>query len=708
MIYQYFHWYTPGGGTLWNTIKNDATNLDNKGVTAVWFPPAYKGNAGANDVGYGVYDMYDLGEFNQKGSIATKYGTKQQYLDAIAALHAKGIQSYGDIVMNHKIGADSTEWVNAVTVNSGNRNTVTSATQNIQVWTKFDYPGRANQYSSFKWNASHFDGVDWAQNLSSNAIWRFASKGWDWEVDTENGNYDYLMGADVDFDNAAVDAEYKAWALWYMNTAGLDGLRIDAVKHIKFSWFNGWLDYLRGQKGNFFAVGEYVAGDVNRLNNFITVTGGRMSLFDFPLHYRMVEAGNSSGGYDMRTIFDNTLTAVNPTKSVPFVDNHDTQPLQALASPVAAWFKPIAYALILTRQSGYPMVFWADEFGATYTDGGRTGTIAAVPKLAKIMEVRKKYAYGTQTDYFNDPNIIGWTRQGTTTEPGSGLAALVSDGAGGSKTMYVGTKFAGKTFTDYTGNTAGTVTIGSTGYGTFSVNGGSIALWVPSAAQPTNPTTTIRIVYDTGLGNSMFVRGSLSPLVWTGGAACTWTTGNVWVYTTNLIDAGAPFEFKALINDNRWSDGANFAGTGGQTVTVYPTYNGNFYDVMDNIGVNWAVSGGTTAKKWYQGAGFAAANATSTESQLTQKTAMNKNGTVVTLSFKYKTAMLDAGEYLKVDVLKGTTWTCVGTYTGTKDWTNASIDITAYKSTAMKLRFRSLSNAADEWVYVDNVSVSTR
>ena len=52
--------------------------------------PAYKGTAGVEDVGYGVYDYYDLGEFDQKGSIPTKYGTKDEYLEAIKALQDQG------------------------------------------------------------------------------------------------------------------------------------------------------------------------------------------------------------------------------------------------------------------------------------------------------------------------------------------------------------------------------------------------------------------------------------------------------------------------------------------------------------------------------------------------------------------------------------------------------------------------------------------
>ena len=72
-------------------MKNQAKELADAGFTALWLPPAYKGSGGQSDVGYGVYDLFDLGEFDQKNSIRTKYGTKQQYLDAIAALHKSQI-----------------------------------------------------------------------------------------------------------------------------------------------------------------------------------------------------------------------------------------------------------------------------------------------------------------------------------------------------------------------------------------------------------------------------------------------------------------------------------------------------------------------------------------------------------------------------------------------------------------------------------------
>ncbi|MBE5925506.1 MAG: alpha-amylase [Lachnospiraceae bacterium] len=486
---QYFEWDLANDGTHWNKVANQADELADVGFTALWLPPAYKGN-GQSDVGYGAYDLYDLGEFNQKGTTRTKYGTKAQYLNAIDALHNNGIQVYADIVLNHKGGADSYETVNAIQVNGGNRTQTTGSAKDIGAWTVFNFSGRNNKYSSFKWNSNHFDGVDYDQKTSTNAIYRFNNKSWDSPVDSENVNYDYLMYADVDFDNADVVNELKAWGDWYVDFASLDGFRLDAVKHIDFDFYEEWLTYLRNKTGKeLFSVGEYWSGDLNKLNNYITETNGTTSLFDVPLHYNLYAASNGGGSYDMRNILSGTLVASNPMKAVTFVDNHDSQPGQSLQSYVADWFKPLAYTLILTRQDGYPCVFYGDYYGL------EKGGASFKSCIDVLMQVRTKLAYGEQHDYFDDANVVGWTREGDSSHPNSGLAALITDGASGTKRMYVGTSHAGETWVDVTGNVAGSVTIGSDGYATFSVNGGSHSVWAKQGVDIELPENEVTIYY---------------------------------------------------------------------------------------------------------------------------------------------------------------------------------------------------------------------
>jgi alpha-amylase len=474
-LFQYFEWHTPDDGEHWNRLNQDAANLKNVGITAVWLPPTSKGR-NSSDVGYGIYDAYDLGEFDQKGTIRTKYGTKAQLIGAVDSLHANGLHVYGDVVMNHRMWADATEIVGAVEVDGNDRNKEITGQYDIEAWTQFNYEGRNGTYSTFKWNASHFDGVDWDQKQQKNAIFKFKglSKSWDWEVDTENGNYDYLMGADIDWDNAEVQSELRNWGKWYADTLKLDGVRLDAVKHIKFTGMRDWLNNLRADTGksNLFAVGEYWSGDLNKLNNYLTAVNGNMSLFDVPLHYNLYHAGNSRGRYDMRTLFDNTLMMNNPTKAVTFVDNHDSQPGQALESTISEWFKPTAYAAILTREQGYPMVFYGDYYG---TNDGKISSHKAV--IDKLLKARTQYAYGTQRDYFDHGDIIGWTREGNATAK-SGLATIATDGNGGSKWMYVGTANSGETWIDLTGIRRDKVTINADGWGEFFVNRKSVSVYV--------------------------------------------------------------------------------------------------------------------------------------------------------------------------------------------------------------------------------------
>src|SRR5690554_1674377 len=71
VMMQYFEWYLPADGKHWERLGEDAQHLSELGVSGVWVPPCSKGTS-ADDVGYGVYDLYDLGEFDQKGTIRTK------------------------------------------------------------------------------------------------------------------------------------------------------------------------------------------------------------------------------------------------------------------------------------------------------------------------------------------------------------------------------------------------------------------------------------------------------------------------------------------------------------------------------------------------------------------------------------------------------------------------------------------------------------
>jgi len=482
-LMQWFHWYTPSDGNHWNALKQDAKELAHAGITALWLPPAYKGKGGKSDVGYGTYDLFDLGEFNQKDSIRTKYGTKDEYVAAVQAARQAGLQIYADVVFNHKMGGDAEEEFEVIPFDPNDRNSPLGSARTIKGWTQFDFPGRGDTYSSMKWHWWHFDAVDYnSHDPGYHAVYRMKDKNFATKVDLRLGNYDFLMACDLDMNNDQVRGELKYWGEWIIKTVGVDGFRLDAVKHIQGDFFNDWLDHLENcTQQDLFCVGEYWTEDFGTLNWYIGNAGGRLNLFDVPLHYNFYRASKLGGYFDMRSILDNSLMKNLPLFAVTFVDNHDTQPLQALESMVESWFKPLAYAIILLREEGYPCIFYCDYYGSHYKDKGRDGNEYEIWIdshqwiLDRFLFARKNFGYGAQYDYFDHPDIIGWTRLGSTRHP-EAMAVILSNGPGGSKWMEVGKP--NTAFYDLTEHMKDLVYTNQDGWGEFCCKGGSVSVWV--------------------------------------------------------------------------------------------------------------------------------------------------------------------------------------------------------------------------------------
>lgn len=481
---QFFHWYTDGDSFLWKHTQDQSQYLADLGITAAWLPPAYKGITGGYSVGYDPYDLFDLGEFDQKGNLVTKYGSKDEYVNAVKALKEKNIQVIADVVLNHKAGGDELEKFKVIKVDEEDRNKEISDVIEIESFTKFTFPERGDTYSNFKWDFTCFTGVDYAEGMET-GIYRIINDfgdGWDNIVDDEKGNYDYLMYNDIEHRNPFVREELNHWGKWYHDLTDYDGVRLDAVKHISPDFYKEWLHTLRANTGkNIFAVGEYWApGELKLLEAYIDATEGCMSLFDSSLQNNL-HAASKDPDYDLRQIFNETLVASHPDKAVTVVDNHDTQPLQALEAPVETWFKPLAYALILLRKDGYPCVFYPDLYGASYKDHGEDGNeheifLDKVDAIEELIKARKDYAYGNQKDYFEDAHCLGWIREGD--DEHSGCAVVLSNKDAYHKPMEIGKKYTGKLFYDFTGHLQDKITIDENGWADFPCPAGNVSIWV--------------------------------------------------------------------------------------------------------------------------------------------------------------------------------------------------------------------------------------
>jgi alpha-amylase len=545
VMLQGFHWFLRSdfpeshNRSLWQFLRDEANHFRTIGIDAIWIPPAYKAAFNSsNSVGYDVYDHFDLGEFFRDGEITprTKYGTKSELIEAVRSLHGNGsqkrIQVYADVVLNHKMGGQEDDYWQAIRVEKDNRSSerwgdgFERGVIEIKAYTKFDHPERGGNYSSFQWQAKHFDSVDATAEIRQNGnvfhdpqdkyIYRFlhnelgyipADKKFESWVSLEKGNYDYLTGCDFDYGRYDVREEMKYWGTWFAKELDLDGVRLDAVKHISADYMREWLGHVRWQTGrNLFAVGEYIAGSTEPLHAYITrVTAeGKypqpITLFDFPLYFKFKDASRMGEGFDLRTLNQETLMAEQPALAVTYVENHDYEYGRGFNSHVEEWFKPLAYAFILLRERGYPCIFFPDYYGSLdWVENGNLWHRAQQPGkeyLDLLLKLRKQFALGEER-YYADRNAAGWVRMGFVPGAKGAMAVVINTAYGAVKAIRMNTGRFNKRFYhlatlkltnqgfvvvrqryDLYGDKAEGLWTDSNGWADFLADGGTASIWI--------------------------------------------------------------------------------------------------------------------------------------------------------------------------------------------------------------------------------------
>ena len=96
----------------------------------------------------------------------------------------------------------------------------------------------------------------------------------------------------------------------------------------------------------------------------------------------------------------------------------------------------------------------------------------------KIAQIKAMELSKLQVNYFDDPDIVGFTRLGDDDHYKSGMAVIISDRCEGRKRMYVGKNFAGEKFEDALGHREDEIVIDEEGFGNFVVNGGQVSVYI--------------------------------------------------------------------------------------------------------------------------------------------------------------------------------------------------------------------------------------
>ncbi|KAH7055541.1 glycoside hydrolase superfamily [Macrophomina phaseolina] len=509
-IFQGFEWHTPGGH--WTRLSAALQTYADLGITSIWLPPGCKANQPDGN-GYDCYDLWDLGEFEQKGSRSTKWGSREELRDLMEKARSLGIGIIWDAVLNHKTAGDTTEECWAVEVDPEDRRIEVTKPRKIEPWIRYTFPGRGDKYSNMKWHWQHFNGTDWDQRAERHAIYKIidppdakgrrpkkGGKDWAPDVDDENGNFDYLMFSNIDYTNREARQDVLNWGVWMVSPeVGVTGFRLDAFKHVSWHFAREWTAHVKASAPDTFIVGEYWTGELSKLTKWVDHVGHGAYTYDAPLLNAMstlslaadraarrssltttLSAPQPQHPVDLRHLFKSTLVAARPRAAITMVTSHDTQAGQTMDTPIAPFFKPLAYALTLLRAAGLPCVFYGDLHG---TRGPHAAPPACSGKLPLLLLARRYYAYGAQTDYFDARTSVGWVRHGTWDRP-DGCAVVLSVAGPARKGMCVGRWAAGQTWVDVYGGVEEKVVLDERGCGVFGCRARSVSVWVREGSVP--------------------------------------------------------------------------------------------------------------------------------------------------------------------------------------------------------------------------------
>jgi len=315
------------GGDIQGII-NSLDHIEKLGCTAIWPTPMLGDDEEAWSYhGYACSDYYH---------IDPRYGSNSLYAKMVQEAHKKGLKILMDMVPNH-CGASHwwmkdlpyQDWINQFPQFTNTNNCFTA---------------------NYDINASQYD-----RNLSN--------RGW----------FDHPM-PDMNLENKDLLKYFQQWAIWWIEYADLDGLRVDTYPYIEKIPGSKWLKAIREEYPGINIVGECwtrpapaVAYWQSGAKNFDGFDSNLPTVMDFPTEEAIRQAlendGNGWGNgltkvYDALTM-DYMYADVN--KLFTFLGNHDMSRIRDAVKDRDIRRVKLAYVLLATMR-GIPQVLYGDEY----------------------------------------------------------------------------------------------------------------------------------------------------------------------------------------------------------------------------------------------------------------------------------------------------------------------------------------------------------
>ncbi|MBC8097672.1 MAG: hypothetical protein H7Y43_17870, partial [Akkermansiaceae bacterium] len=226
----------------WDEIYQRIPEIAEIGYDALWTPsPCKAPQAGTikwGNVGYSLYDRFDIGDIPQRGTLATRYGTRGDLRNMVDHLHFSDVKVFPDIVFNHNGNGPDYRTYPGMKPND------------FHVWQNANEPGgwrRAGRMTAYDDISNGYGGTFKEELVSLIDIvtepdGRFSNGSPNYAAEPapfirHPGRLDLYPYGPPSAEN--VRQMLGRWTAWLGNAMDYDGFRLDAAKHVVREFYGG-------------------------------------------------------------------------------------------------------------------------------------------------------------------------------------------------------------------------------------------------------------------------------------------------------------------------------------------------------------------------------------------------------------------------------------------------------------------------------------
>ncbi|MBB0243649.1 pullulanase-type alpha-1,6-glucosidase [Streptomyces alkaliphilus] len=377
------------GGDLRGLIEN-LDYIEGLGTTAIWMAPIFENKPvqGEGENASAGYHGYWITDFTR---VDPHFGTNEELAELVGAAHERDIKVFFDVITNHT--------ADVIHYDEGSYDYLSKGAfpyldTEGRPFDDLDHAGADNgefpelDVESFPYTPVTSDAEadvkvpDWLNDPTL-----YHNRG-DSSFAGESSLYGDFYGLDDLFTARpeVVEGMVEIYRTW-VEDFGIDGFRIDTVKHVNMEFWTRWAAAMKehaASLGNedFFMFGEVYSSDVAEKARYVT-EGGLNATLDFAFQ-EATRSFASQGGSAKRlsALFDEdhryTTADTNAQQSVTFLGNHDMGRIGHFLradNPDAddaelLGRSRLAHELMFLSR-GNPVIYYGDEQGFTGSGGDK-------------------------------------------------------------------------------------------------------------------------------------------------------------------------------------------------------------------------------------------------------------------------------------------------------------------------------------------------